>query len=303
MKRRIPEILEELSQNLVWRQMVVFRMGSMHRLFSAIVWILFAATLYLIAVDAVSPWLDLPGLGNIGFTLVFVLFAILHCAQCEGWPRTGLFFATAAIVSYVLEETGVRTGLIFGPYHYSDMLGAKLGHVPILIPLAWFMMIYPSWVTARALLHGVNTHAPSGIVALALVAAMVMTAWDTVMDPGMSAAGNWVWERGGSYFGVPLRNYFGWLLTTFLVYCGAGLIWRIVESQATQAKLGDPAYGVSSGFAALPTIVYTFFGIRYVTAGGIAALHVVALFAMVLPGFLALIQTWMVAKNPAEARE
>jgi putative membrane protein len=248
----------------------------MHRLFNAIVWILFAAIVYLIAVEAVRPWLALPGLGNIGFTLVFVLFAVLHCARCEGWPRTGLFFATAAIVSYLLEEAGVRTGLIFGPYHYSDMLGAKLGHVPILIPLAWFMMIYPSWVTARALLRGVDTRTPSGIAVLALIAAMVMTAWDTVMDPGMSAAGNWVWEQGGPYFGVPLRNYFGWLLTTFLVYCGAGLIWRRVPSQAAQAKLSDPAYGVSTGFAALPILVYTVHGIRYVTAGRIAALHVVA---------------------------
>ena len=32
------------------------------------------------------------------------------------------------------------------------------------------------------------------------VAAIVMTAWDVVMDPGMSAAGNWIWENGGSYF-------------------------------------------------------------------------------------------------------
>jgi len=34
-------------------------------------------------------------------------------------------------------------------------------------------------------------------------------------------------------------------------------------------------------------------GIRYVTAGSIAALHVVALFAMVLPGMVALMQVWM----------
>ncbi len=46
----------------------------------------------------------------------------------------------------------VRTGLVFGAYHYSDMLGIKLGHVPVLIPLGWFMMIYPSRVVAKAIL-------------------------------------------------------------------------------------------------------------------------------------------------------
>jgi putative membrane protein len=222
-------------------------------------------------------------LGNIGFTLVFVLFAVLHCARCEGWKRTGLFVATAAIVSYVLEETGVRTGLIYGPYHYSDLLGPKLGHVPVLIPLAWFMMIYPSWVTALALLRGVDTCSAAGLIAPALVAAVVMTAWDTVMDPGMAAAGNWVWEKGGPYFGVPLRNYFGWLLTTFLVYCGAGLIWRGKRT----------ATAVTTGFAGLPVIVYAAHGLRYVTAGRIEALHIVALFAMGLPSLVALAQVWM----------
>jgi putative membrane protein len=260
----------------------------MTRAFSTVVWILFFAVIYLIAVEAVSPWLALPGLGNIGFTLVFVLFAVLHCARVNGWLRTGSFFAAAAVVSFALEETGVRTGLIYGPYHYSDMLGPKLGHVPVLIPLAWFMMIYPSWVTARALLRGVNTLRPAAIAALALVAAMVMTAWDTVMDPGMAAAGNWVWEQGGPYFGVPLRNYFGWLMTTFLVYLAAGIIWRVTDGRVTES--GSLSVGVTSWFAALPVIVYAVHGFRYVTAGRIAELHVVALFAMVLPGTVAILQ-------------
>jgi uncharacterized membrane protein len=117
----------------------------LHRALTVVTWIFFAAISYLIFVEALAPWIDLPGLGNIGFTLVFVVFSVLHCAVQEGWARTGTFFAISAVVSFLLEETGVRTGLIFGPYHYSDMLGAKLGHVPVLIPLAWFMMIYPSW--------------------------------------------------------------------------------------------------------------------------------------------------------------
>jgi uncharacterized membrane protein len=265
--------------------------GVMMRILSTVVWLLFVAVLYLLLVEAARPWLALPGLGNIGFTLVFVLFALLHCALVNGWKRTGLFFAAAAVISYALEETGVRTGLIYGPYHYSNMLGPKLGHVPALIPLAWFMMIYPSWVTARALLRGVDTLRPAGMAALALVAAMVMTAWDTVMDPGMAAAGNWVWEQGGAYFGVPLQNYFGWLVTTFLVYLAAAFIWRATNGRVT--KSGRSSTRVTTGFAALPAIVYTVHGIRYVTAGSIAALHVVALFAMVLPGTLAIIQLWV----------
>jgi len=105
--------------------------------------------MYLILTEALWTWIRLPGLGNVGFTLVFVLFALLHCAETEAFRRTAQFFAVSAVVAYAMEEIGVRIGLIYGPYHYSDMLGAKLGHVPIIIPLAWFVMIYPSWRVAR----------------------------------------------------------------------------------------------------------------------------------------------------------
>jgi hypothetical protein len=91
-------------------------------------WVVFAAVMYLILTGAAQHWITLPGLGNIGFTLVFVLFATIHCAACAGWKITGTFLAQAASVSYLMEEVGVRTGWIYGAYHYSEMLGPKLGH-------------------------------------------------------------------------------------------------------------------------------------------------------------------------------
>ena len=244
------------------------------------VWVLFAGVMYLILTEAVWPWIHLPQLGNIGFTLVFVLFALAHCAALEGWGRTGIFFAVSAVVSYFMEEIGVQTGIVFGRYHYGDLLGAKLGHVPVIIPLAWFMMIYPSWMVARAILTGLNLGKLPGITALAAVAAFVMTGWDVVMDPGMAAEGNWVWEHGGAYFGVPRHNYLGWLATTFLVYWIAGRLWREVT----------PTWTTSRWFAALPVIVYAFFAVRYVAENRIPALQLVAMFSMGVPALVATIQ-------------
>ena len=243
----------------------------------------FAATMYLILEEALSPWLHLPALGNIGFTIIFVLFAILHCIALEGSRRTALFFAISGIVCYSMEEIGVRTGLIYGAYHYSALLGPRLGDVPIIIPLAYFMMIYPSWLVARALLRGVDTHAISGFTAHALVAALVMTAWDVVMDPGMAAAGNWIWEKGGAYFGVPRHNFLGWLLTTFLVYWIAGWFWQPAPQPTQAAKT----------FASLPIIVYAFFAVRYIASNDIPALQLIALFCMGVPAFVALLQTYL----------
>ena len=46
----------------------------------------------------------------------------------------------------------MATGWVYGPYHYTDQLGPKfLGLVPYLIPVAWFMMSYPSFVIADRL--------------------------------------------------------------------------------------------------------------------------------------------------------
>jgi uncharacterized membrane protein len=103
---------------------------------------------------------------------------------------------------------------------------------------------------------------------------------------------------------VPLRNYFGWLLTTFLVYLGAGLIWRNTKPSASstaQIEPGSPDATISQVFAALPIIVYAEFALRYVTAGRIQALHVVALFAMGLPALLALIEVCLAKKTPETA--
>ena len=204
-----------------------------------------------------------------------MLFSLCHCIAIKGARSTASFFAISAVVSFLMEETGVRTGLVYGRYHYSEMLGPKLGHLPILIPLVWFVMIYPSWVVARGVLGAIDTCRLPGIAALAAVAALVMTAWDLVMDPGMAAAGNWVWERGGAYFGVPRWNYAGWLLMTFLVYLAAGWLGL------TRAGLR----GTPRGFAALPVAVYALFALRYIVASRIPALGVIALLAMGTPGW------------------
>jgi putative membrane protein len=245
-----------------------------------IVWGLFAATMYLILGEALWAWVQLPILGNVGFTLIFVLFALTHCAVLEGFGRTAVFFAISAVVSYGMEEIGVRSGRIYGAYHYSDLLGAKLGHVPVIIPLAWFMMIYPSWMVARELLKGVDSRSLAGITGLAAVSAWVMTAWDLAMDPGMARGGVWVWENGGAYFGVPLQNYVGWLLTTFIVYWIVGLLWRPVKVKSRGKKIFD----------ALPVIVYAFFAVRYITPARIPALQIVALFSMGMAALVALIR-------------
>jgi uncharacterized membrane protein len=240
------------------------------------------------ALRLVAKWLrfatgwPIPSPGNVGYTLIFSGFALSHCCASLGKRRTLAFFMLSAIVSWILEEIGVSTGWVYGHYHYSDMLGPKLGLVPAIIPLAWFMMIYSSWVIASALVGSTTQDASERVLSRSIVASMVMTSWDTVMDPGMSRAGNWVWEAGGSYFGVPVHNYAGWLATTFVVYLLFGIASRYIRPASVNAAA--PRY-----FRALPMVCYAMVAIDHLIVQSVPELRVVDIFTMGFATLLAFI--------------
>jgi uncharacterized membrane protein len=186
-------------------------------------------------------------------TSILALFSLTHAWYSIGGRLTLAFFGLSAAIAWAYEQAGVATGLIFGAYHYTDYLGPKLGNVPYLIPLAWFMMIYPSYVIANLVLDGHATGTRAGVVSLvrlAAVSAVVMTAWDLVVDPILSgpSARAWIWDNGGPYFGIPIQNFLGWLLTTFTVY----LAYRAIEQRVAPAAVGP----VGADVAALPVAAY-----------------------------------------------
>lgn len=159
-------------------------------------------------------------LGDIPFNitpLVGFAFALLHAAQREGWQGALRLLALVFGVSLFFECVGVATGWVYGPYHYTDRLGVKfLGLVPLMIPVAWFMMSYLSFVIADRLAPRAGRW--QRILAVAALGGLSMTAWDLVIDPIMVAGGHWVWDVEGAYFGIPLQNFWGWWLTVFTTY-------------------------------------------------------------------------------------
>ncbi len=222
---------------------------------------------------------DVPG-GVRTLTVFLMLFSFFHAWYALGWRHTLVFFALSAVISWILEQVGVETGLIYGPYHYTERLGIKLGHVPLLIPLAWFMMIYPSYIIANLIAdeHPIGTRGSSGrIVWLSFLGAMVMTAWDAVMDPIMSGPVHraWIWEKGGPYLGVPVQNFVGWVLTTWTVY----LAYRLFERRVAWRPVGP----ITVAIAAMPLIAYGTMMLSNMLNANPEAVRVVAPFAMGIP--------------------
>jgi len=181
-------------------------------------------------------------------SLLAFTFALLHAAVQWGWRKALLLLGLTFAVSLLFESVGVVTGWIYGPYHYTDKLGPKfLGLVPLLIPVAWFMMTYPCVVIAEHLAPPVRSIWGWRLLTAAF-GALAMTAWDLAMDPMMVAGEYWVWEVPGVYFGVPLQNYWGWWLTTFVTF----LLYLII-GRVTPRMISDRSNDFSrSPSAAIP---------------------------------------------------
>lgn len=209
-------------------------------------------------------------------TVAFFLFAVGHALYVLGGRDTLLFLGLTFVVSLAFESVGVLTGWVYGPYHYGNTLGVKVfGLVPVLIPIAWFMMVYTAYVVVELLGRRlVRRRGGLWDLWMAVLAAMAMTAWDVVMDPIMVQHGHWIWEVQGAYFGIPAHNYVGWMLTTFTIY----ILFRLLQSSRSKDALSSP-----SPFALWPVWGYVITWVANVLAAwemGLIGPAVAGFFAM-----------------------
>ena len=157
-------------------------------------------------------------------SLLAFSFALFHAGLREGWRRAFLFLGLTVTISFLFEGIGVTTGWLFGAYHYTEDFGPRIFNlVPYLIPVNWFMMLYPSYVMAVLILPAQSSRWKRWL-GVAAVGGLIMTAWDLAMDPVMVARGHWVWESDGAYFGIPIQNYLGWWVTSFTILAIYGLL-------------------------------------------------------------------------------
>jgi putative membrane protein len=168
-----------------------------------------------------------------GLVVILLVFCVWHASVALGVRRALAFLGITLATSWTLEEVGVLTGLVYGPYHYTSALGPWLGSVPVLIPLAWFALIYPTYLVVNLARGGWPVGTPGGranLVGLALLGALLMAAWDLVIDPVLSGptVGAWTWERGGPWYGVPVQNFLGWIATSFTIF----LLYRSMERRS-----------------------------------------------------------------------
>ncbi len=226
--------------------------GWKYRTMLVFFWISLAAVILNLAWDFFGK--TSPFYYNIAIGTIMAGYCVLHGTRYFGPFRTGALFAITAIVSFCMEFAGVKTGLIYGEYHYGTVLGPKiLDTVPFLIPLSWFFFLYPCVILTNEILDGSKTlhrllgggaSVPATLV-YAAVDSIALTAMDILVDPIWVSRGTWTWTGLGSlpperiFYGIPVQNFFGWLLTSFIIFA----LFRTIFFRQKKAFAGkDRAY-------------------------------------------------------------
>jgi len=226
-----------------------------------VLWLIVALFALFNVYTSLAP--DLLPAGSVGIinTVFLVVFALVHGAALYGLGGIVVFVILCLVVGNIFENTSILTGFPFGHYHYSGVLGAKVFLVPVTIGGAYFGAGYLSWTVACVLLGRTSRPFDRFVQwAIPVVASFLMTSWDFMLDPLASTVDHyWIWENGGGFFGVPLTNYLGWLLTVFIFYALFSAYHRRVVT-----KSGSVVARFSRSFWAAPLAMYGLLSIRYI---------------------------------------
>jgi bisanhydrobacterioruberin hydratase len=119
-----------------------------------------------------------------------------------------VFFAWLLIaysISFSAEALGVKTGLIFGAYRYSDVLGYKFLNVPVVIGLNWCVLVLAGYSFLSRFIKSK--------MAIVIFNALLLSIFDFFMEPVAIGLNYWQWEQ----VAVPLQNYLAWFLISLLL--------------------------------------------------------------------------------------
>jgi bisanhydrobacterioruberin hydratase len=136
------------------------------------------------------------------YTLLLTCFVFLIHSPLTDKKFLFAFFSIA-LLGFIIEVIGVKTGLVFGKYSYGDGLGIKLLDVPLIISINWAMLI----CAGIRIVSGIFANK---IVSL-LLAAVLVTLIDLIIEQVAPKLDFWQFEGGLPGF----HNYLGWIGVAF----------------------------------------------------------------------------------------
>jgi uncharacterized membrane protein len=191
---------------------------------------------------------------------VFVFFAafLLACVPHVGWRRTLTFTIVGYLIAFASEWLSINTGFPYGWYYYIDTTSSRelwIAGVPFFDSLSYVFLAYCSYTTALFILSPLRawrwnlttleTRRIRRSISALVLGAFLQTFLDIVIDPVALQGRRWFlgeiygYREQGIHFGVPLSNYWGWLLTSLFLVGAFQLIdaRRLTDSPAGVCNL------------------------------------------------------------------
>jgi len=247
-----------------------------------------------------------PGTSSTTVALIACAVAMFLCcwssaAHLLGARAAGQFIAIALPLGWFAEEMGARYGWFFGSYRYTEVLGPRLGTVPVIIPLMWFALCYVAYILANLMVWQTPVDSLpqrwsrwtwGQTVVMAFLAAALVTAYDLGADPYMVfTLKAWIMAKtDGGWFGETLQGFVGWMLVAFAIV----LLFRLSVRRHPPA----PALPVKGRHTAVPLGIYAGSMLFQACLGTPIETRAIALFAMGIP-LLAALCGWVRWKMPA----
>ncbi len=143
------------------------------------------------------------------YTLLFTCFVFLIHQPVSDKKYISAFLSIA-VLGYIIELIGIKTGLLFGNYSYGNGLGLKLLDVPLIISINWAMLICAGIVTVRKVFR-------NKFIVIS-VTALLVTFIDLIIEQVAQKLDFWQFEGGLA----GLHNYLGWIgvvvFTSYVFY-------------------------------------------------------------------------------------
>jgi putative membrane protein len=108
--------------------------------------------------------------------------------------------------------------------------------IPVGLPVFFLPLVLNSYLLSVLLVGDRAGRVSRGALALALVLVV-----DLVLDPAAVALGFWAYDGGGVYYGVPLSNFGGWVLSGTVAVLA---IEYAFDAAAVRDRLDDCAFAL-----------------------------------------------------------
>jgi putative membrane protein len=185
------------------------------------------------------------------FLAVYLLAGAVHI----GWRRTLLYLPLGYVLAWTSEFTSIHWGVPYGDYYYlHDTLGKELWvmGVPFMDSLSYVFLSYCSYSMAIFLLSPVHfkgwnvylleTRPLRRDFKTLVLGSFLFVLLDIIIDPVALQGYRWFlgqiygYRHHGTYFGIPMSNFWGWLLMGFVL---VGALQRLDFITALEPRTAD----------------------------------------------------------------